>query len=229
MYYFLPFAINSINSVNKNLYRKIIFHFFFIYSLYYTIIRNNIKNTNFNYINEGYSSLWLWILYIVGAYFGRFLIDKSTFSNFLYLLLYLIISFISSEYSINNIRKKNSLNFIFLSYASPTVIIQAISLIFFFSHIKINNNLLIKIISFFYPLNFSVNIIHSRFFFSKLQSSQKLFKFINSLSPKNLFFKIYGISIVIYFICTFIDYLRLLLFKLFKIRNICEIIEKILF
>ena len=31
MYYFLPFAINSINSVNKNLYRKIIFHFFFIY------------------------------------------------------------------------------------------------------------------------------------------------------------------------------------------------------
>ena len=48
MYYFLPFVTNSISLINKRLYGKIIFHFFFIYSIYYTIIKYNIKKTNFN-------------------------------------------------------------------------------------------------------------------------------------------------------------------------------------
>ena len=229
MYYFLPFVINSIDSINRILYRKIVFHFFVIYSIYYTIIKNIIKNTNFNYINGGYSSLWLLILYIVGGYLRRFCINKYRVSKYLFLLIYLLSSFISSEYIIYNIRKYNYKHFIFMSYTSPTIIIQALSLIFFFSKLKLNNKYIIKAIRFFYPLNFSVNIIHSRFFFSQVKLSLELFKFINVLSPTCLFFKIYGISIVIYFICTFIDYLRLLLFKLFQIRIICNLIEKIIF
>ena len=229
MYYFFPFITNSINSINRNFYRKIVVHFFIIYSVYSEIIKYSGGNKDFNFIKNGYSSLWLFILYIIGGYIGRFNIQKSKISKFLYLQIYLIISFISSEYIIYNTRKYNYQYFSYISYSSPTIIIQALSLIIFFSNLSINNKCLVKVITFLYPLNFSANIIHSRFFFSNSQSSKAIFKFINSLSPKYLFFKIYGISITIYFICTFIDYFRSLLFKLIRIKNICNFIEKILF
>lgn len=128
MYYFLPFITHSINSINKNLYSKIVLQFIFIYSIYYTTIKSYIRNTNFTFVNDGYSSLWLFILYIVGAYLGRFYIHKYIISNILYLFIYLICSLITSEYIFYSIRKYNFKNLIFLSYTSPTIIIQALSL-----------------------------------------------------------------------------------------------------
>lgn len=229
MYLFLPFITNSICSVNKIFYSKIVFIFFFIYSIYHTIIKYNIKNTNFDFTSEGYTSLWLLILYIVGGYIGRFYIHKNSIPNFLFLIIYIISSLISSEYVFYSIKKYNFPNILFLSYNSPTIIFQALSLIFFFSNIKINNQYLIKAISLIYQLNFSVTIIHFQLLLSDIQPMLKLLKFIKELSPNNLFFKIYGISIIFYFICIFMDYFRFLLFKLFRIRNICYFIENKLF
>lgn len=233
MYYFLPFVTNSLTLINKNFYRKIVFHFFFIYSIYYIIIKSLRKKTNFdlnfNFIDEGYTSFWLLILYIIGGYIGKFYTYKNIILNIIYPLIYLISSLITSEYIFYTVRKYKGKNLIFLSYNSPTVIFQALSLTLFFNSIKINNKYLIKAISFLYPLNFSVNIIHTRFFLSKFPSSLKLIRYIKSLTPSNLFFKIYGISIIIYFVCAFIDYFRSLIFKIFRIRTICFYIEKLLF
>ena len=128
MYYFLPFVTNSINSINKTFYSKIVLQFFLIYSIYFTIIKSYIRDTNFTFINDGYSSLWLLILYIVGGYIGRFYIHKYIISNFLYLNIYLISSLITSEYIFYRIRKYNYKNLIFLCYTSPTVVTQVLSL-----------------------------------------------------------------------------------------------------
>ena len=87
MYYFAPFVTNSISSINKMLFGKIVLHFLFIYSIYYTVIKYNIKDTNFNFINEGYTSLWLLILYIIGGYIGKFLILNNIKLNIIYLLI----------------------------------------------------------------------------------------------------------------------------------------------
>ena len=62
MYFFLPFITNSINSIDKIFYSKIIVYFFFIYSIYHTIIKYIIQSNNFDFISEGYTSLWLLIL-----------------------------------------------------------------------------------------------------------------------------------------------------------------------
>ena len=107
---------------------------------------------------------------------------------------------------------------------------QALSLIFFFSNIKINNKYVIKVILFFNPLNFNVTLIHSRlFFYFTIPEMKQFFKFINNLSPKYLFFKLYGLSILIYFICAFFDYFRFHLFRILRVKMICYYIEKILF
>ena len=169
------------------------------------------------------------IIYITGGYLGRFYANNNLISKFLCIFLYFLSSLISSEYNFYNIKKYSSPNLIFVSYTSPTIIIQALSLIFLFSNLKINNKYIIKLIGFLIPLNMSVNIIHTRLFFSQLSIVSKFFRAIKSLSPKLLFFKIYGDSIIIYFICAFVDYIRLLLFKATKIREISCYIENLIF
>ena len=106
------------------------------------------------------------------------------------------------------------------------MILQAISLIMFFSKLKIQNQKLAKIISFLTPLNFSAQLIHSRLFRTKLKTKIMLFKWVNSYNNNKIFFKIYGTSIIIYLLCIFIDYFRLILFKLTKIRELCLFIER---
>ena len=213
MYLFLPFINKSINSMDKKYFTKLFYFFLFIYSFYHTITKVTLKSNTFDFTFEGYSSLWLFILYLLGAYLGRFHINKHSFSNFYFFLIYLISSFITSEYIFFTGSK------IFMAYLSPTIIMQALSLIFFFSNMKIRNIYLQKVILFFNPLNFNVTLIHSRIMID-------FFSFIKSLTPKLLFFKIYGLSILIYLVCSFIDYFRFLIFKLFKIRDLCIYIEQ---
>ena len=132
---------------------------------------------------------------------------------------------ISSEYIFYSYKKNKFPDTILLQYFSPTIIIQALSLIFFFSNLKITNHYLTKVLLFLNPLNFNVTLIHMRIFWSKTSIVIKFFKYIELLSPKYLFFKIYFISTIIYLICAIFDYFRYLIFKIMKIRTFCIYIE----
>ena len=111
-------------------------------------------------------------------------------------------------------------------YLSPTILLQAISFIILFSQLNINNKWILKIISFLSPLTFSAQLIHAHLFKENIKIKKILFKFINKFKVHWLFFKIYGLVIIIYFICVFIDYFRLQLFKLFKIKEFSIFLEK---
>lgn len=231
MYLFLPFITDSINIIDKFFYRKIIIYKIMLYSFYGIITKAYNMHLDFSFINNGYSSLWLLILYIIGGYIGKYSIIKNNhYYNLLYLFLYLISSFFTSEFVILCFKKYKFSHKLFMGYCSPTIIMQALSLIFFFSNLEIKNKYVIKILLFLNPLNFNVTLIHSRlFFYFTIPKMKDFFNLINRLSPKYIFFKIYGISIVIYFICAFVDYFRLLLFKKLNIRNLCHYIENKLF
>ena len=106
------------------------------------------------------------------------------------------------------------------------MIIEAICLIFFFENLTVKNPLLIKLISFFAPLTFNVYLFHNRafdiiFFYEK----KYIYNYIIGLKAKFLIFKIYSLSMIIFIFCAFIDCIRLLLFKLLKVRNFCIYIE----
>jgi surface polysaccharide O-acyltransferase-like enzyme len=225
MYLLLPFVTISINSINKDLYTKLIIFYFVMHSVYHIIMDYNIRNTNFDFINKGYSSNWLTILYIAGAYIGRFYLNKPLFSKFTCMIFFFFSTFITSEYIFYSYDKYKFPNKILLQYFSPTIVIQALSLIFFFSSLDITNKYLIKILLFFNPLNFNVTLIHMRIFNSKTSIVNKFFKYIELLRPKHLFFKIYFLSTITYFLCAFFDYIRYLIFKILKIRKFCIYIE----
>lgn len=221
MYLFLPFIKDSINILDKCIYSKLIILKIILYSFYGIITKAYQMSSDFSFINNGYSSLWLLILYIIGAFIGRFSINKNNhYLNLLYILIYLISSLFTSAFIILCFNKYKFSNHLFLQYYSPTIIIQALSLVFVFSNLKINNKYAIKLILFLNPLNFNVTLIHSRlFFYFTIPKMKQLFKFINNLSPNFLFFKLYGLSILIYFICAFFDYFRFVIFKIYFFRK----------
>ena len=226
MYLLLPFINFGINSLDRTFHKKIIIFIIFFYPIYYLIAEILVLNTNFNFLNNGYSSMWLILLYIIGAYFGKYTIindkHKTTFF-FFNLLIFFFSTFLSSELHFKLIKGPKN---ILVNYISPTMLMQAISLIIIFSILKIKNKFLIRIISFITPLNFSAHPIHARLFQTKIKIVTTLFNLTIKLKPKILFFKIYGFGIMTYFICISIDYIRFLIFKLLKIRNFSLFIEK---
>ena len=110
------------------------------------------------------------------------------FKNYIILILiYLCSSFLSSElfFALNNQ--------ILINYISPTIVLQALSLVILFSQLNIKNKWTIKIISFFNPLTFNVTIIHLRPMSINTIFKKILFNWVNKLNDNLLFFKIYEI------------------------------------
>ena len=198
------------------------------------LIKLSIKiqlNKNFNFLIDGISSMWLLVLYITGAYFGKYIIidqNKTKIIIFANLLNFFLSTFFSSEFHYKLTKSKSNKRAILISYISPTVFIQALSLIMIFSKLNIENKILIKIISFFTPLTFSAQLIHTRLFGTKLKIVEILFKWVFMFNPKILFFKIYCVGVMVYFICICVDYIRLLIFKILKFRKFSLFIEKVI-
>ena len=229
MYLFIPFINYGIHYLNRDFLKNIVIFFIFFYSIYNLIAKYMNLNSNFNFLIEGYSSMWLILLYIIGAFYGKYIIDYN--NNNIILLIKILIFFFatvfSSEFDFKLIQSKSKIKKrIFISYLSPTMVIQAITLVMIFSQIKIENKFLIKIISFLTPLNFSAQLIHARFFQTKIKIIKILFSWVLMFKPNLLFFKIYGVGIIVYFICIFIDYFRFIIFKFLRIRNFTLFIEK---
>ena len=233
MYLFLPFINYGINELDQNIYKNIIIFFGLFYSFYDLISKIiNIQLSNFHFLNNGYSSLWLIILYIIGGYFGKYIIINikkvSCVYYIFWILIYFFVSFLNVELHIKLKKTSSKIpNTILINYLSPTIIVQAISLVMYFSKLNINNKFIQKVISFFTPLTFNTTLIHIRFFQEKSLFQHKFINWVKGFDYKYIIFKIYALSIIIYIICSFIDYLRLLLFKILKIREFCLFISKI--
>ena len=180
------------------------------------------KTDDYNFLISGYSAFWLMILYIIGAYIGKYVINNSLYFSSKIKLIYLLMYFLSSYLSEIKLAQK-----LFINYLSPTILCQSLSLIFFFSRLKIENSLIIKIINFLTPLNFSATLIHSILFSTrKLKIIPFFFEKVKEFDYNLFFFKVYGLSILIYVFCIIIDCFRLFIFNVINIKKLCELIEK---
>lgn len=222
MYLFLPFINFGIASLDKKTFRNIVLFYIIFFSIYY-IVSVLFKKPNDHFLLNGYSSSWLIILYIIGSYFGKYILKSNNNKiNWIFFLInYIGFSFLSSEIFIITGQK------FLISYLSPTILFQAICLVMIFDSIKITNKYITKTIKFITPLVFSATLIHSLLFSSNLKIVLSLFELIKELNNEFLFYKIYILSTIIFLICIIIDYFRLLIFKIVKIRDICLFIERI--
>jgi hypothetical protein len=105
------------------------------------------------------------------------------------------------------------------------MIIQAISITLFFSQLKYNK-FIGKIITFFGPLTFGVYLIHCHIYVRDIILGNLFRKDSNNLSLKMVIFLVIYRGFLIFIICSIIDYIRHLIFILFRIKKICMFLEK---
>ena len=145
MYLLLPFINYGINNLNAKTFLNLIIFFILFYSIYTIVSLIVIKKADFHYLNGGYTSMWLTILYIIGGYFGKNILpnnNKKSICYFIFFILIYIFSFYFTFVIFVLLLKKESKisSMLFIDYLSPTIILEAISLIFIFSRLKIKTN-----------------------------------------------------------------------------------------
>ena len=236
MYLFLPVINKGITILRKSEFKLIVISTLGIFSFWRQV--KNPKNDVFH-LNGGFSVLWLLIVYITGAYIGKYRIEYKGIKSFIFcftcLLIYSFSSFLfylsfNNKLYIGNGYFQNKiimlLNRIMAeNYNSPIKIIQSISITLIFLQIKYNNHLS-RIISFFGRFVFGIYLLHD----NKLVRQNILFKiFKNDPNNLNLYSTIILFlikSLKIFLICIFIEYIRHLLFNILRIRKLCIYLEE---
>ena len=229
MYPFLPFINYGINNIKRISFRNIIIILICFFSIYDMLVKIIINKNNYNYLNNGYSPLWLIILYIIGGYIGKYIISTSNkiINHIFWLLIYLFSSFFSYYIFLTLFKRKSKINYqLFICYISPTILIQAFSLVLIFSGLNLKNYYILKkLISFLTPLTINIIIISSSLLSKKYTLTVKFINYFKELAPYFLIFKTYGFALIIYLFCGIIDYFRFLLFKKVKVKELCLFLE----
>ena len=239
MYLFLPIINKGIEYLSKSVLRNAFMSLIFIY-----IIEKDIINPGGDpfLMNNGYSVLWLLICFIMGAYFGKYKHNYHGFKQFAFCLLYINVFHYStyfcynlSFYPIENINgyyKKQLISFLKQVFvcriSSVPMILQAISVLLFFTQIKYNKYL-VKIINFIGPLTFGVYLIHEHTLINKFFIKNIFERDSNNLPLHSVIKFILLRALKVFSISICIDYVRYILFTFLRIRKICFFIEKVIF
>ena len=215
MFFFIPFMNLLIDKLSKKQSILLLSSIILLFVIIPTFVSKDIYFTN-----NGLSPLWLSFLYLFGAFFSKYKIEvKDKIWLFLGFFICASLSYIWGLFSINFIIFKT-----FLNYTSPTLLICACCLVLLFSNVKINV-LLKKIIKFFAPLAFGVYVIHIHpYVWNHIM--YKIFEGYGTLHPALFTLSLIFTAIALFVIFALMDYIRLLLFKLCRVKEFCNFIEK---
>jgi surface polysaccharide O-acyltransferase-like enzyme len=229
IYFFLPLINAGIKGMDKRKMGIFNLFIFLFFSCFNQIIHYSKRlNRDIFSFGNGLSHFWLLLLYFYGGYFGRFY-DESRNCNKLIIFLLCIAIIILAAYLRNLVLfsqdKYNHHEFgMSYEYTSPSQVIIAICFIIMLSKLNIKYIFIQKIISLFAPLTYGIYLIHNH----KIVR-EKVISGNYSWLLKYHSFKIITMELIeslkIFIYCSFIDYIRFLLFKLFRIRQICLLIS----
>lgn len=224
LFLFIPLLNIILEKMEKRQLQFCIVIIIFFFSCIQTLFYSDAFGTN-----DGYSAIWLMILYLVGGYIrkygqrenvkaGRFLAGYFVMVGLTWLSK-LIIE-ILTLYFLGEVRAGNYL----ISYKSPTILLAAICLLLFFEKVEISP-ILKKMIKVCSPMTFGVYLIHnhplvSSYLMKEMFNEYATFKWIVEILI------IFGTTIVINFICYIIDFIRLELFKMLHIRQSLDLFEE---
>lgn len=152
-----------INNTDRKTVKKLIILMILLFCVL-PLISNNF---NVFRLNNGHSTLWLSVLYIIGGYIKRYKSEKKDErSDIKYLIGFFICAianfiyyFIIEHLTIRISGKPNYTNLL-MEYNSPLLLIQAIFALLFFLQIKIKNTPAAKIIIPLSASTFGVYAIH---------------------------------------------------------------------
>lgn len=215
-----PLFNQAINNIEKKKIEKIIIAMMLIFSVIFTILKFfPISVYDAFKLNSGYSMLWLCILYIIGAYFGKH-VEVKKFKKYKMIFGYIIMCTITFgfEFFFESIGLNNYSKILTL-YTSPTILAAAIFLFLLFLNIKINR--LKKFIVLMSNATLGVYLIHDNEIVRNNIIS-KIFINYTENSFMQLIIQTVLTILAIYCICSIIDIIRIKIFKLLKIEYLLD-------
>lgn len=168
-------------------------------------------------LGNGYSFVWITILYLIGAWMKKCDLPKRIKSSRLLLgsAVCIVLSWFASEFlSVQ----------IFVSYTSFTIVFVAISLVSVFSKLQISSGLS-KVIAFFAPAAFGVYLIHDQSLVS-MRFMSSAFIWVTDHPAYLLPVLVILSAFCVFAICLLIEKARLVLFKLLHIDQLIHFVEK---
>ena len=188
---------------------------FIVFTIIPLITRSDIFFTN-----NGYSLIWLTVLYIAGAILRTSgAAEKSNgFVCFMLYLFFTTAAWLSKLYILRHplvIESENITSSTLIQYTSPLIALSSVSLMIAFSKIKIRFAVIQKIIIFLSSLAFSVYLIHVHpLVWNNILKNR--FVSYARLNPHQLVIAVLCTAAAIWALCTLIDIPRALLFRLAK-------------
>lgn len=217
LFFFIPFFNNMIETSSRVTIKKLIITMLFVFSILPTLLAVDFADTI-----DGYSFLWLAVMYIIGAYIKKYKVSftKTNIKNLLVYLVFVIVTWLS-KLVIELFTSGRFGNYL-IKYTSPTIVVCSIFLFLFFKNIKCGKYL-IKFIKFFTPLTFGVYLFHTNIAFKRFFT---VFANYLSFNPFVMACAVIGTALGIWFISSLIDKVRLIIFNLLHIKSLSSLIEQ---
>ncbi len=207
---FMPLLNLALERLSTTDLGRILVIAFFSFSLIPALFNNKIDEFA---LDRGYSSVWLIILYLAGAYLSRKDLGKFPRNSILFIIysLSVVLSFVL----------KKTVGNIWFWYTSPTMILSALCIFIIFVRMDIKNKWLQRFIGLVAPTTLGIYLVHLnplvvRFL---LRDFAKPFTNLPVLAFGGT---ILGASAVIFILSGMIDWLRLKLFDRLEIKRLSE-------
>lgn len=213
LYLLFPYINKMCGQLSRIEFKRLLILLVIIFSVWQTLIpfAETLDNT------KGYGIIWFILLYLFGAYIRKFGIKKRSASFYLtgYVIFCITICFMKLLCNIIStqipfIAKAQNL---FYHYNSVIALLAAICLFRFFLSLKINK--IPKIILSMSSLSLGVYLIHDHFLLRDILWGNIIH--VNKIF-NNMLFPIISILciLLVYIICTFIEYMRVSIFDLIR-------------
>lgn len=219
LFFVMPLLNMAVKNLKKAQLRAILLGLFMLFSVLPSIFRKDIFMTCW-----GYGVLWLCFLYLVGAYIRL----HGLFNNNqrLALLLYGVCVVISwlIKMGITPVSTEGKYEVMaadpIAQYTSPAVFLAGVMLFVAFCGIKLPQKVK-NVVSVVSPCAFGVYIIHAHFILWNRLITYKYVHFIN-YSPLGMMVAVFLTAICMFTVLAFIDFIRLQIFNLLKIKPLLQ-------
>lgn len=210
LFFLMPLLNVCLQYMERNTLKNI-----FILLIIFSVLPNIVRTDIFE-VHEGYSVLWLLILYLLGGYIKKFgLFHKLSIRKLIFgyiicvgMTWFLKVAIHLASQILFHVNKFGTWSY---SYTFPTVVLSSIFLFLAFERMFIPDRIK-KLVLFFSPLTFSVYLIHA----NPLVWQHLL---INSFAgyvglPVGILIMVVLLgSFVIFIICSLIDYVRIIVIQ----------------
>lgn len=225
MFFFIPILNIVLNTWSSRQFKR----FFLVVIVLFCCV-NMITYEDPFHIENGFSAVWLSVLYLIGGYIKKNP-ENVQWDKKKYLLIYItcILLTAASRWVIQIVTLKMfgvaNNGGRFMLNTSPTILFSAIALLIIFSEMKVKK--IQKWIRFLSPLTFGVYIIHFNVFLEEGYSILNGFvKPFLTANPVILIGLVLLIAEGIYLVSSFVDFGRIKLFQFLRVGVFCEWIDE---